>query len=136
MQATGMMDICGRRTYSPAGQRTHRPRRSRPPHLARNVRNGRPIGSGLPDMGPLRRALRPSPPVAGMLVYPQVCACDSSLAAYAVYGTIGYFAPCSGSGFQSALGSSGAANSIGSGRFWPARAAPSLLHRCFKSVRT
>ena len=71
MQATGMMDICGRRFVLTGGgsDLTGLPEVARR-ILARNVRNGRPLGiSGLPDMakGPAFAT------VAGMLIYPQVC---------------------------------------------------------------
>ena len=71
MQATGMMDISGRRFVLTGGgsDLTGLPELARR-MLARNVRNGRPLGvSGLPD-----RAKGPAfATVAGMLVYPQVC---------------------------------------------------------------
>ena len=72
MQATGMMDVCGRRFVLTGGasELTGLPEVARR-ILARNVRNGRPMGiSGLPDMakGPAFAT------VAGMLIYPQVCA--------------------------------------------------------------
>lgn len=71
MQATGMMDVCGRRFVLTGGASelsglTELARRV----LARNVRTGRPMGvAGLPELakGPAFAA------VAGMLVYPQVC---------------------------------------------------------------
>ena len=71
MQATGMMDVCGRRFVLTGGasELTGLPEVARR-ILARNVRNGRPMGiSGLPDMakGPAFAT------VAGMLIYPQVC---------------------------------------------------------------
>ena len=71
MQATGMMDVCGRRFVLTGGasELTGLPEVARRV-LARNVRNGRPLGiSGLPDLarGPAFAA------VAGMLIYPQVC---------------------------------------------------------------
>jgi cell division protein FtsA len=69
---TGMMDVSGRRFVltggaSELGGLPEVARRI----LARNVRNGRPMGiAGLPDMakGPAFAT------VAGMLIYPQVCA--------------------------------------------------------------
>lgn len=72
MQATGMMDVCGRRFVLTGGASdlTGLPEVARR-ILARNVRNGRPMGiSGLPEMakGPGFAT------VAGMLIYPQVCA--------------------------------------------------------------
>ncbi|MEO6395521.1 MAG: cell division protein FtsA [Devosia sp.] len=72
MQATGMMDICGRRFVLTGGASdlTGLPEMARR-ILARNVRNGRPMGiAGLPEM-----AKGPSfATVAGMLIYPQICA--------------------------------------------------------------
>ncbi|MEQ1901086.1 MAG: cell division protein FtsA [Devosia sp.] len=72
MQATGMMDVCGRRFVLTGGASdlTGLPEVARR-ILARNVRNGRPMGiSRLPEMakGPGFAT------VAGMLIYPQVCA--------------------------------------------------------------
>ncbi|MEQ1770485.1 MAG: cell division protein FtsA [Devosia sp.] len=72
LQATGMMDISGRRFVLTGGasELTGLPEVARR-ILARNVRNGRPMGiSGLPEMakGPAFAT------VAGMLIYPQVCA--------------------------------------------------------------
>lgn len=71
MQATGMMDVSGRRLVLTGGasELTGLPELARR-MLARNVRIGRPLGiSGLPERarGPAFSA------VAGMLVYPQVC---------------------------------------------------------------
>jgi cell division protein FtsA len=91
MQATGMMDICGRRFVLTGGgsELTGLPEVARRV-LARNVRNGRPMGiSGLPDMakGPAFAA------VAGMLIYPQVCSQEFSEPRSArLTGTDGYFA--------------------------------------------
>ncbi len=71
MQATGMMDVCGRRFVLTGGasELTGLPEVARRT-LARNVRNGRPMGiSGLPEMA--KGAAFAT--VAGMLVYPQVC---------------------------------------------------------------
>ena len=71
MQATGMMDVCGRRFVMTGGasELTGLPEVARRT-LARNVRNGRPMGiSGLPEIA--RSAAFST--VAGMLVYPQVC---------------------------------------------------------------
>jgi cell division protein FtsA len=92
MQATGMMDICGRRFVMTGGgsELTGLPEVARR-ILARNVRNGRPMGlSGLPDIA--KGAAFAT--VAGMLIYPQVCARE-----YAeprrmarLTGTDGYFA--------------------------------------------
>jgi cell division protein FtsA len=71
MQATGMMDVCGRRFVLTGGgsELTGLPELARRV-LARNVRNGRPVGvSNMPELakGPAFSA------VTGMLVYPQVC---------------------------------------------------------------
>ncbi len=71
LQATGMMDVCGRRVVLTGGasELTGLPELARRT-LARNVRVGRPLGvSGLPETarGPTFST------VAGMLVYPQVC---------------------------------------------------------------
>ncbi|MFY8032631.1 MAG: cell division protein FtsA [Devosia sp.] len=91
MQATGMMDICGRRFVLTGGgsELTGLPEVARR-LLARNVRNGRPMGiSGLPEMakGPAFAA------VAGMLIYPQVCSQEFSEPRSArLTGTDGYFA--------------------------------------------
>lgn len=91
MQATGMMDICGRRFVLTGGgsELTGLPEVARRV-LARNVRNGRPMGiSGLPDMakGPAFAA------VAGMLIYPQVCSQEFSEPRSArLTGTDGYLA--------------------------------------------
>jgi len=71
MQATGMMDVCGRRFVLTGGasEMTGLPEVARRV-LARNVRNGRPMGiSGLPDMA--KGAAFAT--VAGMMIYPQVC---------------------------------------------------------------
>lgn len=91
MQATGMMDICGRRFVLTGGgsELTGLPEVARRV-LARNVRNGRPMGiSGLPEMakGPAFAC------VAGMLIYPQVCAQEfSEPRAARLTGTDGYIA--------------------------------------------
>jgi cell division protein FtsA len=72
MQATGMMDVCGRRFVLTGGasELTGLPEVARRV-LARNVRNGRPMGiAGLPEIA--KGAAFAA--VAGMLVYPQVCA--------------------------------------------------------------
>jgi cell division protein FtsA len=92
MQATGMMDVCGRRFVLTGGasEMTGLPEVARRT-LARNVRNGRPMGvAGLPEIA--KGAAFST--VAGMLVYPQVCAQE-----YAeprgrgkLTGTDGYFA--------------------------------------------
>jgi cell division protein FtsA len=92
MQATGMMDVCGRRFVLTGGasEMTGLPEVARRT-LARNVRNGRPMGiSGLPEIA--RGAAFAT--VAGMLVYPQVCANEYSepRASRKLTGTDGYFA--------------------------------------------
>lgn len=72
MQATGMMDVCGRRFVLTGGasELTGLPEVARRV-LARNVRNGRPMGiAGLPELA--KGAAFAA--VTGMLVYPQVCA--------------------------------------------------------------
>jgi len=72
MQATGMMDVCGRRFVLTGGgsELTGLPEVARRV-LARNVRNGRPMGiSGLPELAKGSAFAT----VAGMLIYPQVCA--------------------------------------------------------------
>ncbi len=72
MQATGMMDVCGRRFVLTGGgsELTGLPEVARRV-LARNVRSGRPMGiSGLPEMAKGSAFAT----VAGMLIYPQVCA--------------------------------------------------------------
>lgn len=92
MQATGMMDVCGRRFVLTGGasELTGLPEVARR-ILARNVRNGRPMGiSGLPDMakGPAFAT------VAGMLIYPQVCGNEFAepRGIAKLTGTDGYFA--------------------------------------------
>lgn len=92
MQATGMMDVCGRRFVLTGGasELTGLPEVARRV-LARNVRNGRPMGiAGLPDMakGPAFAT------VAGMLIYPQICAQEFAEPRQAVKltGTDGYLA--------------------------------------------
>lgn len=72
MQATGMMDVAGRRFVLTGGasELTGLPEVARR-ILARNVRNGRPMGiAGLPEMA--KGAAFAT--VTGMLIYPQVCA--------------------------------------------------------------
>ena len=72
MQATGMMDVCGRRFVLTGGgsELTGIGEVARRV-LARNVRSGRPMGiAGLPELA--KGAAFAS--VAGMLIYPQVCA--------------------------------------------------------------
>ncbi|RUT35126.1 cell division protein FtsA [Arsenicitalea aurantiaca] len=92
MQATGMMDLCGRRFVLTGGasELTGLPEVARRV-LARNVRNGRPMGiSGLPEMakGPGFAA------VSGMLIYPQVCGAEYAepRSGYKLTGTDGYLA--------------------------------------------
>lgn len=92
MQATGMMDLCGRRFVLTGGgsELTGLPEVARR-ILARNVRNGRPMGiSGLPEMA--RGAAFAA--ISGMLIYPQVCAQEFAEPRTAVKltGTDGYFA--------------------------------------------
>ncbi len=92
MQATGMMDVCGRRFVLTGGgsELTGLPEVARR-LLARNVRNGRPMGiSGLPEVA--RSAAFAT--VSGMLIYPQVCAQEFTEPRPAVKltGTDGYFA--------------------------------------------
>jgi cell division protein FtsA len=91
MQATGMMDVCGRRFVLTGGgsELTGLPEVARRV-LARNVRNGRPMGiAGLPELakGPGFAT------VAGMLIYPQVCAQEySEPKSSRLIGSDGYFA--------------------------------------------
>jgi cell division protein FtsA len=91
MQATGMMDVCGRRFVLTGGgsELTGLPEVARRV-LARNVRNGRPMGiAGLPEMakGPAFAS------VAGMLIYPQVCSQEfSEPKTSRLTGTDGYLA--------------------------------------------
>jgi cell division protein FtsA len=91
MQATGMMDVCGRRFVLTGGasELTGLPEVARRV-LARNVRNGRPMGiTGLPELakGPAFAS------VAGMLIYPQVCAQEfSEPKSNRLTGTDGYLA--------------------------------------------
>jgi cell division protein FtsA len=92
MQATGMMDVCGRRFVLTGGgsELTGLPEVARRV-LARNVRNGRPMGiAGLPELA--RGAAFAS--IAGMLIYPQVCAQEfvEPRATARLTGTDGYFA--------------------------------------------
>ena len=92
MQATGMIDICGRRFVLTGGASemtglSEVARRL----LARNVRMGRPMGiAGLPDIA--KGAAFAT--VAGMLVYPQVCAQEYTepRSIRKLTGTDGYFA--------------------------------------------
>jgi cell division protein FtsA len=92
MQATGMMDVCGRRFVLTGGASdlTGLPEVARR-LLARNVRNGRPMGiAGLPELakGPAFAA------VSGMMIYPQVCVGEFAepRAARRLTGTDGYIA--------------------------------------------
>lgn len=92
MQATGMMDVCGRRFVLTGGasELTGLPEVARRV-LARNVRNGRPMGiSGLPEMA--KGAAFAA--VAGMLIYPQVCGQEYTepRGTAKLTGTDGYFA--------------------------------------------
>ena len=92
MQATGMMDVCGRRFVLTGGasELTGLPEVARRV-LARNVRNGRPMGiSGLPEMAKGSAFAT----VAGMLIYPQICAHEyiEPRATAKLTGTDGYFA--------------------------------------------
>lgn len=92
MQATGMMDVCGRRFVLTGGgsELTGLPEVARRV-LARNVRNGRPMGiAGLPEMA--RGAAFAT--IAGMLIYPQVCAQEfvEPRGTAKLTGTDGYFA--------------------------------------------
>ena len=92
MQATGMMDISGRRFVLTGGgsELTGLPEVARR-ILSRNVRSGRPMGiAGLPEMakGPAFAS------VAGMLIYPQVCGQEYAepRRVAKLTGTDGYFA--------------------------------------------
>jgi cell division protein FtsA len=92
MQATGMMDVCGRRFVLTGGasEMTGLPEVARRT-LARNVRNGRPMGiAGLPEMA--KGAAFAT--VAGMLIYPQVCSREYAepRSSHKLTGTDGYFA--------------------------------------------
>ncbi len=92
MQATGMMDVCGRRFVLTGGasELTGLPEVARRV-LARNVRNGRPMGiAGLPEMA--KGAAFAT--VAGMLIYPQVCGQEyvEPRTSVKLTGTDGYFA--------------------------------------------
>jgi len=91
MQATAMMDVCGRRFVLTGGasELTGLPEVARRV-LARNVRNGRPMGiAGLPEMakGPGFAT------VGGMMIYPQICAHEyvEPRAAHRLTGSDGYF---------------------------------------------
>lgn len=91
MQATGMMDVCGRRFVLTGGgsELTGLPEVARRV-LSRNVRNGRPMGiSGLPELA--RGAGFAT--VSGMLIYPQVCGQEfSEPRSHRLTGTDGYLA--------------------------------------------
>lgn len=92
MQATGMMDVCGRRFVLTGGasEMTGLPEVARRV-LARNVRNGRPMGiAGLPEIA--KGAAFAT--VSGMLVYPQVCGHEyvEPRGVHRLTGTDGYFA--------------------------------------------
>ena len=92
MQATGMMDVCGRRFVLTGGgsELTGLPEVARR-LLGRNVRNGRPMGiAGLPEMA--RGAAFAT--ICGMLIYPQVCGQEFAepRPAAKLTGTDGYFA--------------------------------------------
>lgn len=92
MQATGMMDVCGRRFVMTGGgsELTGLPEVARRV-LARNVRNGRPMGiSGLPEIA--KGAAFAT--VAGLLIYPQVCSQEyvEPRGGHRLTGTDGYFA--------------------------------------------
>jgi cell division protein FtsA len=92
LQATGMIDVCGRRFVITGGgsDLTGLPELARR-MLARNVRNGRPLGvSGLPEMAKGAGFAA----VCGMLVYPQVCGSEyvQPKAVRKLTGSDGYFA--------------------------------------------
>jgi len=92
MQATGMMDVCGRRFVLTGGgsELTGLPEVARR-LLGRNVRTGRPMGiAGLPEMA--RGAGFAT--ISGMMIYPQVCAQEFSepRPMAKLTGTDGYFA--------------------------------------------
>jgi len=96
LQATGMIDVSGRRFVMTGGASeltglSELARRM----LARNVRQGRPLGvSGLPEMA--KGAAFST--VTGMLIYPQVCADEYVQPARSqrLTGTDGYFARIGG----------------------------------------
>jgi cell division protein FtsA len=92
MQATGMMDVCGRRFVLTGGasEMTGLPEVARRV-LARNVRNGRPMGiAGLPEMA--KGAAFAT--VSGLMIYPQVCAQEymEPKVQHKLTGTDGYIA--------------------------------------------
>jgi cell division protein FtsA len=87
-----MMDICGRRFVLTGGasEMTGLPEVARRV-LARNVRNGRPMGiAGLPEMA--KGAAFAT--VAGLMIYPQVCAQEymEPKVQHKLTGTDGYIA--------------------------------------------
>ncbi|HUV32390.1 MAG TPA: cell division protein FtsA [Devosiaceae bacterium] len=96
LQATGMMDVAGRRFVLTGGASeltglSELARRI----LARNVRQGRPLGiSGLPAMAKTAAFST----VVGMLIYPQVCAQEYPRGVQMARrtGTDGYFARIGG----------------------------------------
>ena len=92
MQATGMMDMCGRRFVLTGGgsELTGLPEVARR-ILARNVRNGRPMGiARLPEIA--KGAAFAT--VGGLLIYPQVCGQEyvEPRGGHRLTGTDGYFA--------------------------------------------
>ncbi|MEX0628337.1 MAG: cell division protein FtsA, partial [Cucumibacter sp.] len=96
LQATGMLDVAGRRFVITGGasELTGLPELARR-ILARNVRQGRPLGvSGMPPMakGPAFST------VVGMLIYPQVCVREYAepRSPARLTGTDGYFARIGG----------------------------------------
>ena len=96
LQATGMMDLSGKRLVITGGgsEMTGLPELARR-IVARNVRQGRPLGiSGLPPMakGPAFST------VVGMLIYPQVCAQEmiAPRVAGRLTGTDGYLSRVTG----------------------------------------
>ncbi len=91
LQATGMMDVCGRRFTLTGGasELTGLPELARR-IVARNIRVGRPVGiANVPEKakGPAFAA------VSGMLVYPQVCTGEFATLrpSHRLTGTDGYF---------------------------------------------
>jgi cell division protein FtsA len=96
LQATGMMDVAGRRLVLTGGasELTGLPELARR-ILGRNVRQGRPLGiAGLPAMGKVAAFST----VVGMLIYPQVCAQEYVQGEQMAHrsGTDGYFARIGG----------------------------------------
>jgi cell division protein FtsA len=92
MVATGMMDVCGRRFVLTGGgsELTGLPEMARR-ILARNVRQGRPLG--VANLPPIAKGPAFST-VVGMLVYPQVCDLEyvEPEVQHKLTGTDGYFA--------------------------------------------